>query len=482
MPLLQPILFVIGTLLMILAAAMFVPALLDWAMGHSDWQVFATAATVTLFVGVSLTLANRAARFTLSVRQTFVLTTVSWVVITAFAALPFALSEQELAYVDAYFEAMSGVTTTGSTVMIGLDNAPPGILLWRSLLQWLGGIGIIVMAIAILPLLRVGGMQLFRTESSEKTEKVLPRAAQLSASIAMIYIGLTALWAAMLWSSGMTPFEAICHAMTTIATGGYSTSDSSIAHFNSASIDIIITFGMLAGGIPFVLYLRAFRGEVGALIRDSQVQWFIGFSLFAILVLALWQAMTLGTESWLALRYAAFNAVSIITGTGFASTDYGQWGPAALMMFFFLKFVGGCTGSTTGAIKIFRFQVLFQVVRIQMGHLLRPHAVLVAHFNGKPVPEAVAASVLGFLFLFIASVAVVATALSLFGLDFLTSLSGAATSIANVGPGLGPVIGPSGNFSSLPDGAKWLLSAAMLLGRLELFTVLVLFLPAFWRG
>jgi len=479
---LQPIAFVVGILLIVLAAAMFVPAVLDWAMLDEDWQAFVAAGSVTLFVGVGLTLANRAARFSLTIRQTFVLTTVSWATITAFAALPFVLSDLGLDYADAYFEAMSGVTTTGSTILVGLDDAPPGILLWRALLQWLGGIGIIVMAIAVLPLLGVGGMQLFRTESSEKTEKVLPRAAQLSLSIALIYGALTLIWALLLWMAGMTGFEAVCHAMTTIATGGYSTSDGSIGHFQSAPVEIIVTFGMLAGGIPFVLYLRTLQGRPGALLGDSQVQWFVGVCLFATVVLTILQSVTLDTEMLTALRHAAFNGVSIITGTGYSSTDYGGWGAAAIMVIFFLKFIGGCTGSTTGSIKLFRYQVLFQVVRVQMGHLLRPHAVLVPHFNEKPIPEAVAGSVLGFLFLFIASVAVVAVLLSLFGLDFLTSLSGAATAIANVGPGLGPVIGPSGSFAPLPDGAKWLLSAAMLLGRLELFTVLVLFLPSFWRG
>jgi trk system potassium uptake protein TrkH len=477
----RPILFVLGVLLTTLAVTMTVPVVADLAVGNPDWQVFLASAALTLFVGISLVLAFHARGFVVTVHQTFVLTTLSWIVLAAFAGLPFSFSALDLSYADAYFEAMSGLTTTGSTVIAGLDDSPPGILLWRALLQWLGGIGIIVMAIAVLPFLGVGGMQLFRSESSDQSDKALPRAAQIAASITVVYLGLTLAWAIFLWLAGMSQFDAVCHAMTTIATGGFSTVDGSIGQFNNVSIDVIITVGMIAGSLPFVLYLAALRGNIRDLVMDSQVRWFLGIAGAMVLLMTLWTWVTIDREPLEALRYAAFNVVSVMTGTGYSSTDYGQWGAFAVTVMFFLMFVGGCTGGTTGGIKVFRFQVLFSSALVQVSQNIRPHGVFVAHYNGRPISDSVTGAVLGFYFLFFVSFAVVALGLALHGYDLLTSISGAATAVANVGPGLGDVIGPTGNFSSLDQSAKWIMSAAMLLGRLELFTVLVLFLPSFWR-
>lgn len=477
----RPVLFVLGVLLTTLAVTMVVPAFADLAVGNPDWQVFAIASAVTFFIGVSLFLGFRARRFSVGIHQTFVLTTAAWIVLTGFAALPFTFSALDLSYADAYFEAMSGLTTTGSTVISGLDTSPPGILLWRALLQWLGGIGIVVMAIAVLPFLGIGGMQLFRSESSDQSDKAVPRAAQLAASITVVYFALTVIWALMLWAAGMSQFDAVCHAMTTIATGGYSTVDGSIGQFDSAAIDIVVTVGMIAGSLPFVLYLTAVRGDIRTLIADSQVQWFLGIVVVTVAAMMLWNWSNSGDTPLLALRHAAFNVVSVMTGTGYSSADYGAWGAFAVSVMFFLMFVGGCTGGTTGGIKIFRFQVLFSTARVQIGQIIRPHGVFVAHYNRKPIPVSVTSAVLGFYFMFFAAFAVVALALALHGYDFMTSLSGAATAVANVGPGLGDVIGPTGSFASFDDSAKWIMSAAMLLGRLELFTVLVLFLPSFWR-
>jgi trk system potassium uptake protein TrkH len=477
----RPILFVLGLLLAILALAMVLPAMADLAAGDPDWQVFLASASATLFAGVSLALGFRAPRFRIDVRQTFVLTTLSWAVLTAFAALPFAFSSLGLSVADAYFEAMSGLTTTGSTVIAGLDDAPPGILFWRALLQWLGGIGIIVMAVAVLPMLGVGGMQLFRTESSDRSEKLVPRAAQLAMAIALIYFGLTLAWALLLWLAGLGQFDAVCHAMTTLATGGYSTVDASVGHFDNAAVDVVVTVGMVVGSLPFVLYLGALRGGLRDLVANSQVRWFLAIAAGATVAIAAWVWVELDMPAQDALRHSAFNAISVMTGTGYSTADYGAWGALPVAMLFFLMFIGGCTGGTTGAIKVFRFQVLYGTARVQLAHLLRPHRVLVPHYDGKPVSESVTNAVLGFYFTFFAAFGMVALGLGLHGYDFITSVSGAATAIANVGPGLGPVIGPAGNFSSLDDSAKWLLAAAMLLGRLELFTVLVLFLPNFWR-
>lgn len=463
-----------------LAVAMCLPAIADVAADNPDWQVFLTAAVFTLFVGGTLALSSRGNIRTITPRQGFVLTTTLWLVIPAFAALPFAFADMDLSYTDAFFESMSGLTTTGSTVIRSLDVAPPGVLIWRALLQWLGGIGVIAMAIAILPLLRIGGMQLFRMESSDRSEKAMPRTTQLVAYIAFIYLAASVVCAIAYWAAGMRGFDAIAHAMTTIATGGFSTYDASIAHFDSPVIEYIGVVFMLVGSLPFVLYLRALRGNARPLIRDDQVRLFLLIVIIAIFAVAYYRYET-GVEIGTALREAAFNVVSIITGTGYATADYGAWGSFGLMMFFFLMFVGGCAGSTTCGIKIFRFQVLYATAVTQVRRLLEPHGVYLAYYNRKPIPEEVSASVMAFFFLYVLSYAVIAIALGLIGVDFLTAASGAATAISNVGPGLGPTIGPSGTFATLSDSAKWILSAGMLLGRLELFTVVVLLLPSFWR-
>ncbi|MFQ5785030.1 MAG: TrkH family potassium uptake protein [Alphaproteobacteria bacterium] len=479
---LRPVLFVVGILLTVLATFMFVPALVDAAAGNPDWRVFLVSAFFTLFIGVTLALTNRTAPARLNVRQTFLLTTLAWLVTAAFAALPFAFAALDLDYTDAFFESMSGLTTTGSTVIVGLDRAPPGILLWRALLQWQGGIGIIVMAIAVLPMLGIGGMQLFRTESSDRSEKVLPRAAQIAAAIGLTYLALTVAAAVSYWVVGMTPFEAICHAMTTIPTGGYSTYDASIGHFRDNATEWVVSFFMVASGIPFLLYFQLARGHGGELWRNSQVRWYLALVAVVVLALTLWLWLVQDKQNHVALRHAVFNVISVATGTGYASTDYGAWGGFEVTALLFVMVMGGCSGSTTGGIKVFRFQILYASAKAQIRRLLRPHGVFVPRYDRKPVPDSVSAAVISFFFLFMVSFAVVAVALAMLGLDLMTSVSGALTALSNVGPGLGAVIGPSGTFAPLPDAAKWLLAAAMLLGRLEFFTVLVLFTPRFWRG
>ena len=471
-----------GILLLILGLAMLVPAMLDARVGHPEWQVFMAAAFVTGFVGAALSITCWGSGEYLNLRQAFILTTSVWVVTPAFGALPFVFSELNLSYTDAFFEAMSGITTTGSTVISGLESAPPGILIWRALLQWMGGIGIIVTAVAILPLLQVGGMQLFRMESSDASEKVLPRTAQIAGAISIIYLALSLLCAIVYWAAGMPPFEAAAHAMTTIATGGFSTSDLSMGSYDSALIDFTAMTFMIIGSLPFLLYFQVVRGRPLALWRDSQVRWFFAILAAAIGCMTLYQISGNDLPLAQSLRFTAFNVTSIMTGTGYVTDDYGQWGGFAVVLFFFVMFIGGCAGSTSCGIKIFRFQVLYAAARSQMSRLLQPHGVFVANFNRRPIPDSVMDSVMSFFFLFALSFAVMALLLSLMGLDFLTAVSGAATAISNVGPGLGDVIGPSGTFAPLPDMAKWLLAAGMLLGRLELLTVMVLFTRTFWRS
>lgn len=479
----RPITLVVGFLLCVLAVAMLIPAAIDLSVGDDDWLNFFASSAVTLFVGVALTLTSRGFEFSLKVRQAFLLVVAIWVTIPAFGALPFVFSELRLSYTDAFFESMSGITTTGSTVIVGLDAAPPGLLLWRALLQWMGGIGIIVMAFSILPMLRVGGMQLFRMESSDTADKALPRAAQIAAYVGGIYVILTVVCMFAYIVAGMGAFDALAHAMTTIATGGYSTRDLSIGAFGSAGVDYVAVVFMTMSALPFVLYLRAVRGHGRALITDGQVRTFLVIVAVAIAIMTLYLISTQpSVTAAQALRLAAFNVVSVITGTGYATSDYALWGSFALGTFFFLMFVGGCAGSTTCGIKVFRFQVLYALAKSQFRKLLAPHGMYVATFNGNPIPDSVAESVMGFFFMFVVCFVLLSLGLGFLGLDMLTAISGAATAIANVGPGLGPVIGPAGSFASLPDAAKWLLALGMLIGRLELFTVLILLSPAFWRS
>ncbi len=477
----RPILLVIGILLTTLGCAMLLPALVDLALNEPNWTAFAASAGFTLFVGVSLAIVTWGRTDNLSVKQAFILTSAVWVALAAFAALPFALGSMQMSYTDAFFEAMSGLTTTGATVVDGLDGAPHGLLLWRGLLQWLGGIGIIVMAIAVLPMLQIGGMQLFRMESSDTSDKILPRATQIAGSITVLYVSLTALCGLSYHLAGMSVFDAVVHAMTTIATGGFSTHDASIGYFQSVSVDMVGAVFMIVGSLPFVLYLQAVRGNAVPLMEDSQVRFFL-LLVVALIALAWIYEISIGTDAlWRALQLAVFNVISIVTGTGYATTDYGQWGPFALAFFFCIMFVGGCAGSTSCGIKIFRFQVVLQMLKVYLSRILYPHGVFVPRYNGRALPDNVTAAVLSFFFLFFICFIFAALALNMMGLDNLTAMSAAASAIANVGPGLGDVVGPSGTYKDLPGAAKWLLAFTMLIGRLEIFTVLVLFSPVFWR-
>ncbi|MEM9421875.1 MAG: TrkH family potassium uptake protein, partial [Pseudomonadota bacterium] len=368
----------------------------------------------------------------------------------------------------------------------GLDDAPRGFLLWRSILQWIGGIGVVIMAIALLPFLSVGGMQLFRLESSDPSDKILPGASQIATAITWLYVSFTALCFCIYWMMGMGAFDALNHAMTTIATGGYSTKDASFGHFTESGavngpIDLVATVFMIVGALPFAVYLLALRGNLAAPFKDGQVQFFFATAIIFIAVIAGRIFALLDVDAITAFRLAAFNVISIMTGTGYATTDYNQWGPFAVGFFFCIMFVGGCAGSTSCGLKIFRLQVALAALSIYGKRLAHPHRATVARYNGRPISNDVFLSVLSFFFLYFAVFGTVGVLLSFFQLDTVTALSAAGSAIANVGPGLGEIVGPAGNYAPLPDGAKWILSAAMLLGRLELFTVLVLFAPGFWQ-
>jgi trk system potassium uptake protein TrkH len=476
----RTIFFIIGLLLAAVSGGMLLPATINATSGHSDWQVFIGCSLVTGFIAGALILTNRGKLPPLSVKQAFTLTSLSWLALTGFAALPFAFGELDMSYTDAFFEAMSGLTTTGATVITNLDGAPPGILLWRALLQWFGGIGIIVMAISVLPMLNIGGMQLFRLESSDTSEKILPRTAQIAGSITRLYFGITLACMLSYLAAGMEVFDAIAHAMTTIATGGFSTRNDSLGAFG-APVAMVAIFFMLVSAVPFVAYLQLVNRKFDKFVRDEQIRTFFLLALAAAGMMWIYQLAMTGDSAGAALLSAAFNTTSILTGTGYATADYSAWGPFAISMFFILTFIGGCAGSTACGLKIFRLQVVVKTGWRYIRQLTRPNGVFVIRYNGRLLDDEVANSVVAFVLIFILTFSAVATSLSLMGLDPLTALSAAAAAIANVGPGLGPEIGPSGTYAGLPNQAKWVLAFGMLLGRLEFLTVLVLFAPSFWR-
>ncbi|PVB60006.1 TrkH family potassium uptake protein [Labrenzia sp. 011] len=470
---------VLGFLYVGLATAMLIPAIVDVAQKNADWQAFVFSALLTGMVGMLLSLAVGGSLLEgLDTRQTFILTTLAWATLPAFGALPFLWLGID--YADAVFEAVSGFTTTGATVLTGLDGLPPGLLVWRSIMQWMGGVGIIVMAIVLLPFLRIGGMQLFQSENSDRSEKIVSRSVELIRLLGLAYVFLTVLCIASYLATGMDLFDAFNHALTTISTGGYSTHDASFGYFTNPASGWVAVFFMIVGSLPFVLLIQALRGHPLLLWRDPQVKALLGFLALVSLTMTVYLGINMRFPFDDALLRATFNVVSIVTGTGYALGDFTQWGPPVVGVAFLLMFVGGCTGSTTGGIKMFRFLVFFGTVRAHLRRMVRPHRVMSEEYAGTRLTQELSFSVLAFLVVYMGSVGVVTVALSFFDLDLVTAVSAAATSIGNVGPGLGPVIGPGGHFAPLPDGAKWLLSFAMLVGRLELFTVLVLLDPDFW--
>ena len=477
---LRPVLFYTGIALSVLAMAMAFPAAVDIVHGNADWRIFAASASVTLFLGLILMAGNKNHRIDdLSVRQVFLLTVSCWLAAALAASLPFAFSGLKMSSTDAVFEAVSGITATGSTVLRGLDVKPPGILLWRSLLQWLGGAGFLVTSVVLLPALNIGGMQMFQLGTLG--ERALPRAAKVAAALLAIYFGLTVVLTLLLWAAGMSRFPALLHAMSTISCGGFSTADASVGQWRSPNIDWVILFGMLAGGAPFILYLHIAQRRWRMALRNTQLRWYLAIFAAAAIGIGSWLLLTQGVKPLPAIRHGAFTAASMMTGTGYATLDWGRWQGLPLVIMFFLSFIGGCAGSTAGGIKIFRFQVLLENARVQMVRMLRPNTILAARYERAPIPDVVAVSVLGFLFVYTLSFAVLAMALGLLGLDFMSAISASASALANLGPGLTEAVGPTVGYAGLPDTAKWLLSAAMLFGRVEMFAVLVLFTNNFWR-
>ena len=478
----KTVFFIIGSLLIILGLFMLIPYLVQ-IFYRENSHSFLSSSFITILIGVLFVLANLQNEYQLNLKQTFLFSTLAWIAVASFGALPFILSNIDFSISDSFFESMSGITTTGSTVITNLDGAPKSILIWRAIMQWLGGVGIIVMAVTVLPLLKVGGMQLFKIESADKPEKILPKTSQVAFIIIFTYLILSFSCAFFYKILGMNLFDSIAHAMTTIATGGFSTHNDSIGFFKNSNIEIIATIFIILGSIPFITYLKFAKGDRKIFFKDIQIKGLVYLFLLSTLIMFLYLFFSnndiLINEK---IRIASFNVVSILSGTGYVTNDFSLWGKFPLIFFLFLMFIGGCAGSTACGIKIFRFQLLFLFLNNQIKKIIYPNSIFILKYNNQKITDSYMSSVIIFVFAYLFIFVLTAMLLSITGLDFLSAISGAATSISNVGPGLGEMIGPNGNFKSIPEVSKWILSFCMLLGRLELFAVLILFFPSFWRN
>ncbi len=475
----KTVFFTLGLLQVILGFAMIIPVVAQLIYQEFD-SSFISSGIITVVFGVLFFLSNLDHDKKLNLPQAFLLTALSWLSIAIFGSLPFIFSNLNLSITDSFFESMSGITTTGSTIIQDLEIAPKSILLWRAILQWLGGIGIIVMAITLMPIMNVGGMQLFKISSNDTAEKILPKSKQISIRLIVIYSTLTLICALFYKLFGMNFFDSLTHSMTTIATGGFSNYNESIGYFDSFLIEITSMIFIVLGSIPFIAYIKFLNGDKKIFFSDTQVVAFLKVTFFSIIVLSIYLFFSKGFQNE-SLRSVSFNVISILTGTGYVTKDFDEWGNFPLIFFLILMFIGGCAGSTACGIKIFRVQLLYRFLLNQLKKIIYPRGIFVIKYDKNIIDDKFMSSVISFIFLYIVIFFSLTAILSLTGLDFVTSISGAATSISNVGPGLGDTIGPNGNFSSLENSSKWVLSLGMILGRLELFAILVLFIPSFWR-
>jgi trk system potassium uptake protein len=475
----KTVFFTLGILQIILGVFMFIPIVFQFIYSEIDSSFFG-ASLVTIIFGILFFLSNLDHDKKLTLQQAFLLTALSWLSIAIFGSLPFIFSDLNFSFVNAFFESMSGITTTGSTIISNLDEMPKGILLWRAILQWLGGIGIIIMAITLMPIMNVGGMQLFKISNNDSSEKILPKSKEIALRLIYIYTSLTLLCGLTYKIFGMSFFDSLTHSMTTIATGGFSNYNESIGFFDSVSIEISAMIFIILGSLPFIAYIKFISGDRKIIFNDVQVKTFFKIIIVSIIILSIYLLITGSAD--LNLRSIFFNIISILTGTGYVNAEFDTWGSFTLILFLGLMFIGGCAGSTTCGVKIFRIQILYLFVVNQLKKIIYPKGVFVLKYDQNPIDNKFISSIISFIYMYLVIFFILTALLSLTGLDFITSISGAATSISNVGPGLGSIIGPNGDFSTLPDISKWILTLGMILGRLELFAILVLFLPSFWRN
>ncbi len=476
----KTVFFTLGILLIILGLAMIVPVAFQLIYNEFD-STFIISGIITITFGILFFLSNIDHLKSINTHQAFLLTALSWLSIAIFGSLPFFFSQLNLSITDSFFESMSGITTTGATILSNIEDTPKGILIWRAMLQWLGGIGIILMAITLMPIMNIGGMQLLRISSYDTSEKILPKSKQISLRLITVYLFLTVICAIFYNVFGMNFFDSVTHSMTTIATGGFSNYDQSIGYFNNPYIETISIIFILLGSIPFILYIKFISDDKKVIFKDEQVKLFLKLSAGSILILFLYLIIVNKNIFEVHIRSVIFNVISILTGTGYVTKEFDQWGNFPLIFFLILMFIGGCAGSTTCGIKVFRVHILYFFIRNQLLKIIYPRAVINLKYNNDKVDDKLIASIISFIYLYILIFFVLASLLTLTGLDFITSISGAASSLSNVGPGLGSEIGPNSNYSGLPDQSKWLLTIGMILGRLEIFAILIIFLPSFWR-
>ena len=478
----KPIALVGGIVICGVGFLLFIPLVTEIIYKSESWQSYTVPILLYLIVGGSLVITNRNVELKISIKEAFIITVLSWVLLSVLCSVPFIYTQIDLSPIDSLFESMSGITTTGSTIISNLDSQPKGILIWRALLQWLGGVGIVVIALVILPFLRVGGMQLFHLEGDDPYEKFLPKISSVVSKIVIVYIFLTTILFVLYYINEMTFFDAITHSFTTISTGGFSTHNDSFAYFNNNAVLIIAIIFMILGSFPFLVIAQTNFNNFLSIIMDNQIRLFLIILFLATLLIYFFARSYVDGDILSRIFNVSFNTISIISGTGYTSDNYENWGNYASVLFLILMFIGGCAGSTTGGLKIFRFQILFKYIFIHFKKMLKPHMVIAAQFNGKKVHESTYDSVMVFFSIYILTFAGSALLLSFSGLDFLTCISASASAISNVGPGLGEIIGPEGNYSSLTSYSKIILIATMFLGRLEMVTVFILLLPSFWRN
>ncbi len=478
----QPVLMISGYFISVLGIAMLFPALLDIYDTQQNWSPFLSSAIIALFIGMSLYLGNRTKIHKLSIQQGYLLTVVSWFSVSFIASIPFILSGTITSWDNAIFEAASGISTTGATIISNLDNTPRSILLWRAILNGLGGVGIVIFAIAMLPFLGIGGMQIFQRENSDFNDKLMPKISYIAKRIIFIYLFLTIACITSLYFAGMNSFDAICHGIATIATSGMSTKNASIGYFNSPMIETIIMFFMIVGALPLMLYHAIIINHGANSLRLEQAKFFLKILMIYISITTIWLVMNQTYKIPEAIRFASFNVISLTTSTGFSSTDYLNWGAFSSTIFIIFALTGGCTGSTAGSIKIFRWQVIWSYLKRALITTIEPNRVIPVKIGRLTGDSQVVSSVFTFFvayfFCFVALIVLIAVS----GVDFDTAFGSVIACFTNTGPSISPTTGPAGNYASFNAYCKYILSFAMLLGRLDVLTVLALFTRNFWRN
>lgn len=480
-----PVLNLLSKVVMLFSITFLLPLTLSWMVDDGAQRAYDEAILITFVVGALTWLATRRSQRELQTRDGFLLVLLAWTGLPAFATLPLLIYLPDLSFTDAYFETVSGITTTGSTILSGLDTLPLSINLWRGLLVWLGGMGLIVLAVAILPLLGVGGMQIYKAETPGpmKDTKLTPRITETAKGLYLVYVGISIACGVSFWLAGMTPFDAVMHTFSTMGLGGFSSHDASFGYWNSPAIEGVTVVFMLVAGINFSTHFLAWRQRSATAYRqDPEARWFLAVVLGSVVMIAIYlTAVHVYPDFLQALRFSLFNTVSIATSTGFANTDYNQWPIFAPLWMLFLSSFASCSGSTGGGMKMVRAQLLFRQGRRELTRLVHPAARLPVKLGGQVVPNNVIYAVLAFAFLYVFAINVMTLLMTASGLDFVTAFSAVIASINNTGPGLNQV-GPATTYAVLTDFQTWICTIAMLLGRLELLTVLVVFTRAFWRA